>query len=906
MTGDCKALTGAYLVVLRDRDGRSRRPTCVPNCSQMSLLKQAAKNLDMLFKPMRLYPILALLLGLGASLFSSCTSSREGVSQEPLKREATGQMDPKADSDYDGRANAQEQREGTDPKDPKSVRFVRLAYWRFNDSSMEGLDGQQPMDRQGVGTVPSFSGKALRLNPEVSDARLRYRAVEPDGDANINLRSGAVRFWFRPDWSSGEGPGANAQLIGVGKRSADASYGYWGAYVNPEGTHISFVTEAGGRKQRHVRAKIDWKEGGWYEILLAYTPSFVAVEVNDERLRPTGTGIAPIPPRKVRNRSGISLGSNLDGNEPARGAFDELETFNYRPGAAIDRYSLDFTLSASVRASPPRVHLEWKNKPSESVIIKRRRYGQQEWTTLATDYQGWSYTDAGDLLSPGERYEYLIHPDPYDPAVGALFDRYVVCDIAPEIVHDRGHVLLLVDETLAPQLDGALTQFRKTLVGDGWQVSSEIVPRHDDDVWSNNPPRIERVKKRVEKAYKAHGDHLKAVMLLGHVPIPFSGHMRPDGHHDRPWPVDFYYGDTVYEPDDWTDKRRFEGRRDRLRNIPPVPNRAGDGKFDQQRFPSSLEVAVGRIDFANLPAVGASEVALLKRYLRKNRRYRRDQLNFPKRAAATGFMGGGKLGGDPNRLIYSYALKNVSAWFGLNQAHLRQVDCFRDNNRYLWGFQFGAGYYDEIGVGNRVHGRSARDFRSPDKAYPAFYILDGSYFGEWHQPDNLLRSVLAPRDSGLLSIWGRWFKQRWQSLALGDTMGSSVLHAVNHLGEHNYVLAEWTEGYNLHIAILGDPTLRLYPVPPPHDLRGRRSPEGVRLQWAEPAQDDGRYFVYRSSDGINGAFERLTPALLKSSQFIDPDPPDGKLIYQVRTAREVSTGSGRFTNLSQASFVGIP
>src|SRR5207248_1131072 len=89
---------------------------------------------------------------------------------------------------------------------------------------------------------------------------------------------------------------------------------------------------------------------------------------------------------------------------------------------------------------------------------------------------------------------------------------------------------------------------------------------------------------------------------FGHVPVPYSGLLNPDGHpnHLGAWPADAYYGDmdglwtdtTVNyvgtDPGDPADTAR-------LANVP------GDGKFDQSTIPGVVRLNVGRVDLANLP-----------------------------------------------------------------------------------------------------------------------------------------------------------------------------------------------------------------------------------------------------------------------------------------------------------------
>ena len=197
----------------------------------------------------------------------------------------------------------------------------------------------------------------------------------------------------------------------------------------------------------------------------------------------------------------------------------------------------------------------------------------------------------------------------------------------PANVHP-GTILILVDETLAPQLQVGWS-FIRTLEREGWQVLVDQAPRHDDRDWSRNPPLISRVKGLVQSHLSHQIHQTRLLLLLGHVPVPYSGfraldgHTRPQDDHRGAWPCDVYYGDldgvwTDHSVSHMNQTSRFNS------NLP------GDGKFDQDLTPTLLEVGVGRIDFANMPSLLESrlvrsdkkqsnlEIKLLKEYLGKN------------------------------------------------------------------------------------------------------------------------------------------------------------------------------------------------------------------------------------------------------------------------------------------------
>ena len=130
-----------------------------------------------------------------------------------------------------------------------------------------------------------------------------------------------------------------------------------------------------------------------------------------------------------------------------------------------------------------------------------------------------------------------------------------------------------------------------------------------------NTMDVSEVKEEILKIY-ALSPH-SYLLLLGHIPVPYAGNYAVDGHdnHKGAWIADAYYGDI---DGNWTDItiNNTEASRDANKNVP------GDGKFDQTSIPSTVEIAVGRIDFSNLPILNQSEIELTRRYIQRNIDYR--------------------------------------------------------------------------------------------------------------------------------------------------------------------------------------------------------------------------------------------------------------------------------------------
>src|SRR5262249_57416229 len=97
-----------------------------------------------------------------------------------------------------------------------------------------------------------------------------------------------------------------------------------------------------------------------------------------------------------------------------------------------------------------------------------------------------------------------------------------------------------------------LARLQQDLVGDGWTVLRHDVPRMVVDpantsssVWAARSNELASVKALIKADYTADTNNVTAVFFVGHVPVPYSGKVAPDGHsgHIGAWPADMFYGD---------------------------------------------------------------------------------------------------------------------------------------------------------------------------------------------------------------------------------------------------------------------------------------------------------------------------------------------------------------------------
>jgi hypothetical protein len=299
-------------------------------------------------------------------------------------------------------------------------------------------------------------------------------------------------------------------------------------------------------------------------------------------------------------------------------------------------------LGASLTSS--QVILNWRLGDNLPVTVQQRTYDpinqQGAWTNRATDWLPYHWTNT---ISPGQRYEFKVGGE------------YLLTAIAGAPVENRGKVILVVDNKFINAAANEIELLHTNLVGDGWTVIRTNVPPHNDSNWSANTTNIASIKSFIIDTWNNSPvtNLPQAVILIGHVPMPHSGYTNPDLHGRRCLPADIYYGDV---DGIWTDTNALFtcelnynctnglydcscGSCDPIRHN----NAPGDGKWDQSRIPNNsqgvagAEIAVGRIDFANLPGfvnlLGTSygETNLLKSYLVKDAWYRQKGVTLQER-----------------------------------------------------------------------------------------------------------------------------------------------------------------------------------------------------------------------------------------------------------------------------------
>jgi hypothetical protein len=481
---------------------------------------------------------------------------------------------------------------------------------------------------------------------------------------------------------------------------------------------------------------------------------------------------------------------------------------------------------------------------------------------------------------------------------------YVCGGINIPAIDHRGTVILVVDNTMAIPLSNELTRLRDDLVGDGWSVIRHDVGRADS---------VASVKALIKADYDAAPAEVKSVFLFGHIPVARSGDIAPTGHpspvHQGAFPADLYYGDMDGVWTDNTVNDVIGGN-----NVPGDPpgvhscwNVPGDGKFDQSYIPSGswdiekkvwvasgkVELQVGRVDLWGLTSFAPkTETDLLRQYLDKDHAHRHAVTVLPRRGLITDKFK--EFGGQ------AFAQSGWRAWSSLyGAANITEGEFDTLNvERYLGYYLCGGGYNNSCDSVT-----TAKIAKQDPKA--AFFMMFGSHFGDWNYTENFLRAPLAT-SCGLVSVYSG--KPFWymHTMALGGTTGEVTQLVQNNIEEDLtkgplYGPAQGASG-EVHIALMGDPTLRLFAVAPASNVTAVNGKGSVAINWTASTDTVVGYYVYRSTSPT-GPFTRITNNLVTGTSFTDTTVKTGNYTYMVRAIKLETTAGGTYYNSSQGVFV---
>jgi hypothetical protein len=431
---------------------------------------------------------------------------------------------------------------------------------------------------------------------------------------------------------------------------------------------------------------------------------------------------------------------------------------------------------------------------------------------------------------------------------------------------ERGVALLVIDEEIADGISRHLDRFRRDLVGAGWRVVEQRVPRHRGAEPVANLRAALAIRGWImgQVAEDPFAEH--ALILVGHVPVLRSGQAAPDGHEVRPHPTDSFYADI---------DSRWTGTPEGLLLHNTVP---GNG----------IELQVGRIDFG--PMAGSDrerEIRLLQQYFDKNHHWRHGLLGDLRNAYANERM----------LQVEEHGLFNLVGAEAIAQGGHHDAGA---EGAWLWGVDFGSwnfdDYFEQTGGGS---GRSV------------FAINFGSNKQIFDAPRNPMTALLAQPWHTVAVGWGARPAWRLHLMALGGTIGEVHRRSLNngpvdgaYPEEFEYVpTGQYVFRQPVWVNLLGDPTLGAYPLAPPGDpvLQGQGA--GAVLTWeASPDGDTRGYRVFRLAEGGSHAEPVGGTHLLEGGDLtLEADEEAGP--YLVRSFGLKETPAGSFYTYSQGAYV---
>jgi len=531
-------------------------------------------------------------------------------------------------------------------------------------------------------------------------------------------------------------------------------------------------------------------------------------------------------------------------------------------------------MSASISESPASITLSWNKIATVSNyrIYKRNNLDTAQWGTpvklnLIDDT---TYTDAD--VTVGKGYEYYVTAT----SGSNSFHGYLYSGIKKEADFYMGNALLLIDDSYQVELASEISRLETDLLNEGWNVTLAYIPR---------TMSAEIVKSRIDLESRNVDRRLKTIFIIGHVAVPYSGNYGgdlppPDGHvvgsggHTGAWSADTYY--ACFDGN-WTDTKVTNTTGSRSRNH----NTIGDGKLDQSRLPSTVNYEIGRVDLFDMPAFSKSDTELVRDYLNRNHNYRIGKSVTVKRALVDDNFASLNLS--------STGWGNFTAFYTPDSVSSKDYFTEMKTRPYQWSYGCGAGSYTSCnGIGKTT------DFAA-DSLQSIFTILAGSYFGDWDIKNNLLKAPLA--NSALVSFWGGIPKWYIHTMALGKNIGFGTRESMNNKGD--YFHGNFNSSHNsAHMALMGDPTLKMNYIQPPTNAAGSSSENKIMLTWdSAPGAVDG-YHVYKIFDYQRAAVQVTKQPVSGLSLVDSSNRADGTYHYMIRAVKYDTTNSGSYELLS--------
>ncbi|MBX2982649.1 MAG: thrombospondin type 3 repeat-containing protein [Flavobacteriales bacterium] len=216
-----------------------------------------------------------------------------------------------------------------------------------------------------------------------------------------------------------------------------------------------------------------------------------------------------------------------------------------------------------------------------------------------------------------------------------------------------------------------------------------------------------------------------------------------------------------------------------------------------------------------------------------------------------------------------------------------------DNQSYLWTYASGGGTWFSANNVGHTDNYAAINFGG------VFNMSMGSYFGDWDQTNSFLKAPIAS-GNGLTSVWSGMPHWYFQHMGMGDNIGYSAKTTMNNTSLYTPQNGGW-QGQpfsRVHMALMGDPSLRMTVVPRPSNFQVGNSGGLASFTWSAAMGSVDGYHVYEVNQGT-GSLVRLTPNPVTQTNFSSPAVPfvSGKR-YMVRAVKLQTSNTGKYYDLS--------
>lgn len=519
------------------------------------------------------------------------------------------------------------------------------------------------------------------------------------------------------------------------------------------------------------------------------------------------------------------------------------------------------------------VRFSWKSPSTDSTSIYRKLLADTGWTLLTTTTID-TFTD--NTIATATEYEYkFVSHRPTAPTHGYGYKAFGVKVPKKDT---RGNILVLLDSRFTTSLADQMLTLKLDLISDGWNPI--LVTCSKDSSHTYAKAKIDSVNAI---------SPLEGVYLIGHIPVPYSGFLFPDGHPDHAgaWPTDLYY---VTDATLWSDNVIDSVNMTRPQNT----NEIGDEKYDNFIIPEDIFAPVSRVDFFNLPLMVDTEEDRLIQYLNEASKYKHGEVstvdkglidnnlvNFTEGFSFNGYM-------------------NFSSLFGTDSVVIGDMLTDLSSETYKWTYACGFGA-DTLAVGVG----SISQFRDTDYK-GIFSMIFGSYFGDWNTQNNLMRATMA-NGKILTQVWAGRPNYFFHHMGLNQPIGLSAKLSINNNGDSSTSYDSTGYGNNfVHMALLGDLSLRNKHNPTIKDFAANFNSvtNDMDFTWTAPN------CIVTTAYEIYVAADSLGPYTLQQS--VHPDSTSynytvtpANYYYYIKTISLDTTQSGSYFNNSLGQFISI-